>query len=398
MRPKRVPFVLFKHKNKDGPSTWFARFWDADSRCYAVTRSTGVLAEGKRERKAEAQAVARAMLPSIHFTPTVADRLFVDYVEEFWTPSSPYVIERALVLKRPLSAGYVKMNHDDVGRHIRPYTPFKKLALKDLKPGHIRDWMSWAAAGGMGTRRINMALQAMRVAVRYAIEREELDRDPFLKVKPAHDEPKEKGVLTPAEVGKLIAVEVDDPRARLCVFLGALCGFRRGEVRGLQWGDVDLDGGVIHVRHNYIDLDGVKAPKAGSARTVPIPSVVHDAFKAVYAIAPYKDADDFVVFHVSKRNVPVGETFIQNRFEAMLEAIGIKEKERKERNLTFHGLRHSFVTIGRLSGLPDLVIQALAGHKSAAMMERYSHAAQVIDFNEARAKIEKAVNVKAVNQ
>jgi len=38
-----------------------------------------------------------------------------------------------------------------------------------------------------------------------------------------------------------------------------------------------------------------------------------------------------------------------------------------------------------------LEIQALARHKSGAMMERYSHASQVIDFNAAREKLEKAI-------
>jgi hypothetical protein len=33
-------------------------------------------------------------------------------------------------------------------------------------------------------------------------DREELDHDPFLHVKPAHDEPKEKGVLTLTEGGR----------------------------------------------------------------------------------------------------------------------------------------------------------------------------------------------------
>jgi hypothetical protein len=36
-------------------------------------------------------------------------------------------------------------------------------------------------------------------------------------------------------------------------------------------------------------------------------------------------------------------------------------------------------------------IRALAGHKSGAMMERYSHAAQVLDYTAAREKLEKAV-------
>jgi hypothetical protein len=36
----------------------------------------------------------------------------------------------------------------------------------------------------------------MRVAVHYAYDREELDKDPFRKIKNAADSPKEKGILT----------------------------------------------------------------------------------------------------------------------------------------------------------------------------------------------------------
>jgi integrase len=66
--------------------------------------------------------------------------------------------------------------------------------------------------------------------------------------------------------------------------------------------------------------------------------------------------------------------------------------EQKQRNLTFHGLRHTFITLGRLAGISDMEIQALAGHKSGAMMERYSHASQVLDYEAAREKLEKAIN------
>ena len=69
--------------------------------------------------------------------------------------------------------------------------------------------------------------------------------------------------------------------------------------------------------------------------------------------------------------------------------------EQKRRNLTFHGLRHTFITLGRLAGISDLEIQALARHKSGAMMERYSHASQVLDFTAAREKPERAIGGNA---
>jgi integrase len=77
----------------------------------------------------------------------------------------------------------------------------------------------------------------MRVAVHYAVEREELDKDPFRNVKEADDSPKEKDVLYPEERVKLLNAEPTDPLSRLAVLLGLLCGMRRGEVQSLKWGD-----------------------------------------------------------------------------------------------------------------------------------------------------------------
>jgi integrase len=101
---------------------------------------------------------------------------------------------------------------------------------------------------------------------------------------------------------------------------------------------------------------------------------------------------------------PLGNNFFRRALTTELLAIGInkvtKDKDGKEiiddseqrrRNITFHGLRHTFVTLGRLAGIAGMEIQALAGHRSGTMMERYSHASQVLDFTEAREKLEKAI-------
>jgi hypothetical protein len=84
MRPLKIrkPFTLFKKKTKSGP-LWYVRFWDSISRTYAVARSTGVPAEGKRERRYEAEQAARSMLPHIRFTPPVPEQTFIQYVADF---------------------------------------------------------------------------------------------------------------------------------------------------------------------------------------------------------------------------------------------------------------------------------------------------------------------------
>jgi integrase len=81
-----------------------------------------------------------------------------------------------------------------------------------------------------------------------------------------------------------------------------------------------------------------------------------------------------------------------------LAAIGISMAQQKERNLTPHSLRHTFVTLAQLAGISDVEIRALSGHKDAAVMGKYSHVPQVINFEEARKKLDASVNIKQVQQ
>jgi integrase len=131
----------------------------------------------------------------------------------------------------------------------------------------------------MSARRINACKQAIGVAVAYAVKREGFDRNPFLSVDKATETPKQKGVLSQAEAAAVIHSVGTDGRAHLAILLGLLCGMRRGEVRGLQWGDIE--GGIIHLQHNWIDKEGMKQPKCGSVRQVPYTEVVARAKEAL---------------------------------------------------------------------------------------------------------------------
>lgn len=398
MRPFSVlnhaPYSLFKKSQKNG-IYWYVRFWNEAEARYSVIRATGIKVEGKRENRADAENVARELIPSIRFTTSCADEDFLTYVENFWTPVSSYVKERALLAKKPLAAYYIKMNHEDVKRHLRTFSGFKGKTLNTVTTGMILDWQRWAIEKhGMSPRRVNSVMQSMRIAVRYAVKREDLDRDPFKRVNDIPVTQKEKGVLTPVELKKLATVSVKDPRLKAFVLLGAYCGLRRGEIRGLRWGDINEEGCIIHVRHNWINGEGDKTPKCGSTRTVPLSTTVQDALtslKPLFSTMPM----DYVIPSVTSHDKPISEAVLRNGLRQVLTAIGIAESEQKRRNITLHGLRHSFITFARLAGISDMEVQAMAGHKSISMMERYSHAAQVIDFSEARAKLEAANREKA---
>jgi integrase len=404
LKPRKF-FTLYRKQTKAGP-VWYVRFWDENTRRYAVTRSTGIPAAGKKQRRYEAEEAVRAMLPSLRLDRT-PDKDFVQYASGFWTANSPYARECKAVRKRPLSAGYMKNSLEDIRRLIEPFPGFRGVTLQTLTAGHIKDWMVWAAEQGISGRRINAALQAIRVAVRYAVSREELKNDPFMNIREAPENPREKGILTIGEVHALIRMPAKDPRTRLAVLLGVLCGLRRGEVRGLLWGDIG--DGVITVCHNWIDGEGIKAPKCNGGalrenkRFVPFPASVSAVFETVRQISRNPAPDHFVFEGMYHPGEPLSNNFFRRALADELLAIGINklttdkngkkvidDSEQRRRNLTFHSLRHSYITLGRLAGITDLEIQALAGHKSSRMMEWYSHAGQVIDFESIRQKLQKA--------
>jgi integrase len=163
-----------------------------------------------------------------------------------------------------------------------------------------------------------------------------------------------------------------------------------GEARGLEWDDIDEKAGLIHVVHNWVDdREGVKRPKCGSARDVPLPDVVLEAVKLCRSVAP--EGSRFVLFNEKSVDKPTNKQVLERGFRSVLKKIGIDEDSRKGRNLVFHGLRHTYVSATRAAGLPDFVVMRLAGHKSLAMTERYSHTENVIDFAATRAALDSAV-------
>jgi integrase len=384
----RSSVSLFKKHLKTGP-VWYARFLNPATQEYEVTRSTGVPVQGKGGRKLEAHLKAQEIAEGITFD---TQGFFIPFLLDFWREDSTYARMKRIVEKSPLSLDYIASNVSAVKTIIKPYPPFQKIRIDELSPAMIEDWKLWALEQGKGPRRVNAALQAMGVPLRYALSREELKADPLRGVKKVPETPKEKGVLTQAEIGNLINVQEQNPIVKTAVLLAALAGLRRGEARGLQWADVDIKKGTIEVRHNYVDSEGLKPCKWGSGRTVFLPSPIVPLLEELKSLNPYKDPgpDDFILFNLKTRKEPVTNDILRRGFKRVMKSIGIDTDQQKRRNLTFHGLRHTFVTLARMAGIPDIAVQSLAGHASAKMMDRYSHGGQVVDFAKARKQMERA--------
>ena len=146
--------------------------------------------------------------------------------------------------------------------------------LADIAAPDIQDLIDRWQADGLGASSIRNALMPLRVIYRRAVARGIVAVNPTAGVElPAVRSPRDR-IASPDEAGRLLDALHHD-RALWATALYA--GLRRGELQALRWEDVDLAGGVIHVRLSWDPQAGEIAPKSRAGiRRVPIPARLRD--------------------------------------------------------------------------------------------------------------------------
>ena len=378
----RAPFCIVERKVATG-RVFMARFYDTEGKVVRTKTFPGVKSPAAAARKAEALlregVIANAANPDA-----------LEYLRGFWTRESDYVRGRAL-RGVVLSDAHLYITRCILNKHLAPHIKGKRLL--DLDADFMESLVLDLSAAGVKPRTINAALSAARVPMKYFCKRNRL-ADPLAAVEKLAENPRERGVLSIAELQKIIALN-ESPRVKAGVLLAALCGLRLGECCGLMPEDVDKAAGMLTVQHNFIEGDGLKGPKGsrpGSPRIrqVPIPRPVLDALELCESVAP--PGSRFILWNGRDPSRPADPDTLQAGYIRVLHAIGIDEGKRKARNLVFHGLRHTFVSLQRANGIPDFVTARMSGHRSVGMLENYSRGAEnVVDFKAAREALEKAV-------
>jgi integrase len=96
-----------------------------------------------------------------------------------------------------------------------------------------------------------------------AVRWEWIDRSPASSAKLPKASPRSPSLPEPDQVAKVIAAARDQELDLLALYLwlAAVTGARRGELCALQWADLDLARGVMHVAYSYLVLPGVKMRK-----------------------------------------------------------------------------------------------------------------------------------------
>ena len=389
--PEHLPYVLYKKKLKDGSQWWYARYWDSWKEDWGQSRALGIEVEGKRENRRAAEQAADAVLKKPEASKEIGKQSFIDFCISCWEPGSKYAVEYETETGIPLAA------------------PVEKITKTN-----IANWRIEAKRQGCGPRRIEAVEQAMRVPIRWGISRAELKMpDPFIKDGATKARQARKGnamrkrektrddtagpwkTITFSELVRILDSEYKDERILFAVTCAALCGLRRGELRALEWQDIDEAARVIHVRRNVVDTeDEEKGPKWESYRDVMFPDALLPAYKRLKAkmqsIMKIKKTE-YILFNAKSPGDPISLETLRYGFCKIFDQIGIPAEDRKRRGLTgLHCLRHSYASLLADANVARSEVRGMMGHSSETMTAAYTHAVQSMDA--ARAVFDAAID------
>jgi len=164
-------------------------------------------------------------------------------------------------------------------KHIVP--TLGRVKVKDLTPAHLRGLYK-EKLRTLSPRSVRYVHVTLHKALKQAVQDGLLPRNVTEAVKPPQSNKEEMNPLTPDQAKTLLeAAHAESDRLEALYVLAVTTGLRQGELLGLKWDDVDLEGGMLQVRRTLTTAKGgpvLSAPKTrGSRRSVKLPPTASEA-------------------------------------------------------------------------------------------------------------------------
>ena len=410
---KSMNYYLTKRK-KAKRSYFYVNFTDPnDSRKILLStsvellrRKIGISSRLPVTREKEAYAIVERAIADGLINLDRDTKNFADYVLDFWDfDTSEYIRRRNQKAPDSIGKDYAMNMLGCFKRHAQKYLP-PKLNLHEVTASHIEKVIdSLLDEGVLSNSTVKRVVQSMSVPLKEATRKKWIAHNPMDGVESIVNNHKERGIYSIEEIRKILdrlymkgtigVTEIRKTRCKkniwekkpqtvktnlkpyLAVMLAAYTGMRSGEIRALrseQMRIVNDDFCIIKVDRAVNDYAGEKNTKGKRARSVPIPRFLYDMLIKEASSNPH-DGSSLVFWSKKSATNPISTNFLVKQLYKAQEAIGITEKQRLERNLDFHSLRHTFNTNlrGRIS---EKSLRAVVGHESVEMSDLYTHATE----------------------
>lgn len=240
------------------------------------------------------------------------------------------------------------------GKYLQP--AFGGKELDAITPEDVQSALVLSAAIG-GTRQAQAVFSLVHAVMRRACRSRLIAWSPVDALdKPEHNVTPGKQLTDADRAAALPFIHSD-----LALSLALHAGLRRGEIAGLQWGDVDLGAGLLRIRRQRQRANGVlitTTPKsAAGLRDVPISADLLPLLRSGFRFAPRAPVIDLAPETICRHWAAI------QRDDVLL-----------SQHYRLHDLRHSYGSSLILQGCNLRVVQYLMGHSSLEVTMRvYSH-------------------------
>jgi integrase len=140
---------------------------------------------------------------------------------------------------------------------------------------------------------------------------------------------------------------------------------RSGEVLALR--QEDIGERILNVRHSWSEFDGLKSPKNGEKRKVPLLPEVKALLLELARNNPH--GSEGYIFYSDITDKPIDRNVLLDGLQNALAGIGI---DAQERGIVFHSWRHYYAARMADRMTADQVSR-ITGHKSRAVFDEYAN-------------------------
>lgn len=261
-----------------------------------------------------------------------------------------FILSRQAMLCSPATVKWYKSTLTSVIRQLN------ELGVKDpkeIKAHHIRVILSSMVEAKKSDSYVNIYARVIKTFIRFLKEENYIAEMIVFKMPTIAQ--KRLPCLQADDVQRVLKA-CTCPRDKALVFLMVDTGLRRTEVCALDWGQIDIASGLVHVVRG----------KGGKARSVVVGATTRRALLA------YKRT-----ILASDERQPLFQTSYGDRLKVMgLRSVFKRLSEVSGVHLTPHVLRRTFATLSLRAGMNLLYLQGLMGHSTIEMTRRY---VQMID-------------------
>lgn len=283
----------------------------------------------------------------------------------------------------------------------RAYPAIGHLRIDKITARHLQGFVNSLAKEGanektgkpLTPKTIRHNLSFISDVFSYAVRMDLVSDNPCRKVTIPKGEVKEKPIYSQEGIAQLLtAINGEPTKYRAFFYLIAYSGFRRSEMLGLEWKDIDFENNIISIKRtsNYTSERGIYTDTTKTKRS-----------KRVLKISPYimgilkelKDEQDEEALRLGDKWVESDRLFVKWNGEPMNNQTpyGWLKEFCEKNDMPFYGI-HSFRLFAASalisSGLDVVTVSGALGHcNSGTTLNVYAHM-----FQTAQARVAQAMD------